>query len=82
VTTKVQKWGNSQGLRFPREIMEQAFIRVGEEVDISVKNGEILVKPTGRIRGKFTLKDLAARMPAKYTPVETNWGHPAGREVW
>ena len=80
--TKVQKWGNSQGLRFPREIMEQADIGIGQEVDVSVKDGEIMVKPSGRIRGKFKLKDLVARMPAKYAQRELDWGRPVGREAW
>jgi antitoxin MazE len=79
---KVQKWGNSQGLRFPRDVLRKASIAVGEEVDISVRRGEIIVKPTVQIRGRYQLKNLVAEMPARYTPAEENWGRPVGRESW
>lgn len=80
--TKIQKWGNSQGLRFPREIMEKASISIGEEVDISCKKGTIIVKPVLRARGRYRLKDLVAKMPLNYKPIEENWGTPKGKEEW
>jgi antitoxin MazE len=79
---KVQKWGNSQGLRFPKDVLKKASISIGQEVDISARNGEIVVKPTMRTRGRYKLKDLVSRMPAHYKPVEEDWGKPEGREVW
>jgi antitoxin MazE len=79
---RLQKWGNSQGLRFPREILKQAEISVGEEVDISVKQGTIIVKPGFRHRGKYRLKDLISKMPVHYKPAEEPWGKPAGKEEW
>ncbi|MEJ2750524.1 MAG: AbrB/MazE/SpoVT family DNA-binding domain-containing protein, partial [Anaerolineae bacterium] len=41
--TKVKKWGNRQGLRFPKTILKEADIHVGDEVSISVKDGKIIV---------------------------------------
>ena len=80
--TKLQKWGNSQGLRFPREILKKAAISVGEDVDITVRHGEIIVKPTMQVRGKYKLKDLAAKMPPAPKAIEEKWGKPVGKEVW
>jgi antitoxin MazE len=82
MVTKIQKWGNSQGLRFPRDILRKASILVGDEVDVSVRNGEIVVKPAISIRRKYRLKDLVARMPVRNKPVEEHWGGPHGKEVW
>ena len=80
--TRIKKWGNSQGLRFPLELLKQASLSIGEEVDISAKQGSILVRPTARNRGKYKLKDLVARIPSDYKASETEWGKPAGKEVW
>jgi antitoxin MazE len=80
--TKVQKWGNSQGLRFSREILEKASITIGEQVDVSARKGEIVVKPAVLVRGKYRLKDLIAKMPHSYSPHEEDWGSPVGKEVW
>jgi antitoxin MazE len=80
--TRVQKWGNSQGVRFPTRLLQEADIAVGDEVDISVEKGRIVVEPSQRIRGKYRLEELLARMPEDYEPSEENWGEPVGREVW
>ena len=80
--TKVQKWGNSQGLRIPKAILEDSHITVGDEVDISVHEGNIIIKPVVQIRGRHDIKDLVARMPRDYKPEEIDWGPPVGKEEW
>ena len=45
--TKVQKWGNSLGLRIPKSFAEQAGVEAGSEVDLSVEDGELIVRQTG-----------------------------------
>tara|TARA_B100000315_G_C14227372_1_gene429293 strand:+ start:75 stop:323 length:249 start_codon:yes stop_codon:yes gene_type:complete len=80
--TKVQKWGNSQGLRFPKAILEEAQINVGDQVNISVQKGQIIVEPVTKVRGKYVLSELISRMPKTYQVEELDWGKPAGKEVW
>jgi antitoxin MazE len=82
MTTKVQKWGNSQGIRFPQRLMQEANIAVGDEVEVTVQEGRIIVMPSERIRGRYRLEDLVARMPEDYESSEEDWGPPVGREVW
>ena len=35
--TKVRKWGNSQGLRVTKALLDEARIHLGDEVDVSVR---------------------------------------------
>lgn len=79
---KIQKWGNSQGLRLTKNLLTDAQLGVGDEVDISVKDGIVIVKPTKTIRGKHNLKDLVARIPKNHQKGEVDWGEPVGKEVW
>ena len=79
---KIQKWGNSQGLRISKSILSDAQINVGDEVDITVKEGIMIVAPAKRIRGRHSLKDLVSRIPKSYKPGEVDWGEPVGKEVW
>jgi len=79
---KIQKWGNSQGLRFSRSILNQAKISPGDPVDVSARAGEIIVKQVDSARGKYRLKDLLSRMPDNYQPGEVDWGRPQGKEIW
>ena len=82
MVTKVQKWGNSQGLRLPKQVLENARIAVGDDVEVAVKDGVIVISPVKRRRGKYDLRELVSRIPKNYKAGETDWGKPAGREVW
>jgi len=79
---KIQKWGNSQGLRLAKNLLADAQLGVGDEVYISVKKGVMIVAPSNRIRGRHKLKDLVARIPENYQSEELDWGEPVGKEAW
>jgi antitoxin MazE len=80
--TRVQKWGNSQGLRLAKQVLEDACISVGDDVDVAARDGMIVIVPVRRIRGKVSLQELASRTPEGYNPKELDWGKPFGKEVW
>ena len=82
MVTRVQKWGNSQGLRFSRSVLAEARIDIGDQVRVSVQEGRIIVEPVSRVRGSHDLRALVARMPKDYEVQETDWGLPVGREAW
>ncbi len=82
MVSKVQKWGNSQGLRFTKALLDEARINVGDEVNVSVRKGQIIVEPVTKVRGRYHLKALVAKMPKTYQPEERDWGPSVGREVW
>jgi antitoxin MazE len=79
---KIQKWGNSQGLRISKNLLSDVQLEVGDEVDIIVKEGVMVVAPAKRIRGRHSLKELVARIPKNYQPGEVDWGEKIGKEVW
>jgi antitoxin MazE len=80
--TKVQKWGNSQGLRLSKDVLSDAQIDVGDAVHVSVHQGSIVVTSARRVRGALDLERLVASIPQNYKPGEVDWGHPTGKEVW
>lgn len=79
---RVQKWGNSQGLRLPKSILKDARVSTGDEVKISVRDRNIILEPVKKTRRKYDLKKLVAKMPKKYKPEELGWGRPVGKEAW
>jgi antitoxin MazE len=82
MVTKIQKWGNSQGLRLAKQILEDARLAVGDDVDVTARDGLIVIAPARRIRGRQSLKELVSRIPRGYKAKETDWGEPVGRETW
>jgi antitoxin MazE len=82
MVTKVQKWGNSQGLRFSKEVLQEAQIGVGDDVQVSVRGGRIIVEPLTKVRGRYKLKDLVKKIPKGTHAEEVEWGAPVGKEAW
>ena len=77
---QIKEWGNSQGIRLPKEVLKSAGIALNEVLDVKVSNGVItLVKP---FRHK-TLEERASEFDGKLMlDGEYDWGEPVGREVW
>jgi antitoxin MazE len=82
MVTKVQKWGNSQGLRVAKELLDEAQIGVGDAVEVSVRGGRIIVEPVTKVRGRYRIKELVAKIPTGYRAQEVEWGGPRGKEAW
>lgn len=78
--TKIQKWGNSLGLRIPRSFAAQAQVTEGATVDLSVENGRLLVRAL-RAR-RYVLGDLLKKITPRNMHREVSTGEAVGREVW
>ncbi len=78
-TTQIAKWGNSLGLRLPKSVALDAKLDEGDTVDVSVRNGAIVIRPT---RPAYSLDQLVAGITAKNRHVESEWGASAGHEAW
>lgn len=80
MVTKVQKWGNSQGLRLAKHILEGASIAVGDDVEVIVGEEQIIIKKISK--PKFDLAEMVAHMPRHYKAREESLGKPVGKEEW
>ena len=78
--TKIQKWGNSLGLRIPKSFAAEAQVQAGSSVDISVEDGGLVVRPMRRKR--YVLGELLRRVTSRNMHDEIATGEPVGREVW
>jgi antitoxin MazE len=78
--TRIQKWGNSQGLRLSRQILRDVGLGVGDRVDVVRRDDSLVITPVRRVRGALALEDLVAEIPEGSRPGEVEWP-PAGREV-
>jgi antitoxin MazE len=80
MVAKIQKWGNSQGLRLPKHLLESAGMTVGDDVEILAEQEEILIKK--KSKPKFDLAEMISRMPRDYQVHEESFGKPVGKEEW
>ena len=78
--TQVKTWGNSQGIRLPKEVLQEADVNVDDMLDVKVSNGVIML--TKPFRHK-SLEERAAEYGGKLDlDGEFDWGEPVGREIW
>ena len=78
--TRIQKWGNSLGLRIPKSFAEQAGVEAGSEVDLALEDGELIIRPT---RGpQYELAVLLRGVTEENLQPEVDTGPPTGREAW
>ena len=78
-TTQIAKWGNSLGLRLPKSVAQEAEVGEGDTVDVSVKNGAIVIRPS---RPTYSLERLVAKITPRNRHDESDWGAPVGHETW
>jgi len=77
---RIQKWGNSLGLRIPRTLAADAHVAEGTSVELNVENGRLIVAP--QRKANCRIEDLVARITPENLHGETDTGSPLGREVW
>lgn len=77
---QVKTWGNSQGIRLSKEILQVANISVDDILDVKVSNGAIMLSKPFRHR---TLEERASEFGGKLNlDGEFDWGNSVGREAW
>lgn len=77
---QVKAWGNSQGIRIPKDLMEDMNLKVNDYVDIQRTDRGFLVTKTFRHR---TLEERAEEFGGTLGSLEEyDWGEPQGKEFW
>ncbi len=80
MTTTIQKWGNSQGIRIPKALLDTVKWSENEQINIEVDNGKLVME---KVKGKRkNIKELFADYKGEYEKIEVDWGEPEGEEIW
>jgi antitoxin MazE len=72
------KWGNSLGLRIPRDIARQLGLGEGSQMDITAEAGRIIIVPA---KPRYRLEDLVADLDPNSLRDAFDWGPDRGREI-
>ena len=80
MTTTIQKWGNSQGVRIPKILLDTVNWSENEEIVIIVEDGKLVME---KAKGKRkNIKELFKDYEEDYKPINVDWGEPEGEEIW
>lgn len=81
MTAKISKWGNSQGLRIPKDVMEDLHLHIGDSVNIIIKDGKAILEPIRNELPKYNLEALLDKVSDDYKAHEEITG-TVGKEEW
>lgn len=80
MVTQIKSWGNGQGIRFSKELLDTIGVRNNDYLEIHIKDGDIILSKTFKHK---TLEERAAEYYGKIGPYnEFSWGDAEGREQW
>jgi antitoxin MazE len=74
----VARWGNSLGLRIPRDIAARTGLCEGARVEIEAEGERIVITPSRR---RYVLADLLKGVTPQAMREAFDWGPDKGREI-
>jgi antitoxin MazE len=77
MVVSVTKWGNSLGVRIPKDIANQVGLQSGSPVDVVAEGNRIVISPR---RPRYTLEEILANVTPEIREA-FDWGPDVGREV-
>jgi len=76
---KTAQWGNSIGVRIPKDLAKKAGIGVDSTVEIAEADDGIIIKPVGK--REYSLKELVRGITPQNRHSEVDFGRPVGKEL-
>ena len=78
--SKIQKWGNSQGIRIPKKMLETLDLKVNDS--ISIEEGENCLK-IKKVEEKLSnIEKLFLNYEGEYEKIDLDWDNEVGKESW
>ena len=78
--SKIQKWGNSQGIRIPKKMLETLDLKVNDS--ISIEEGENCLK-IKKVEEKLrNIEKLFLNYEGEYEKIDLDWDNEVGKEIW
>lgn len=78
-TTSIQKWGNSQGIRIPKFLLDTLQWSEDEQLVLSAKKNRIIIE---KVEQRKNITELFADFEGEYVVEEIDWVKQTGEEAW
>lgn len=88
MTLKLTKWGNSFGIRIPKNILDELSIKENDNLEIIVKNNQIILRKNEY--DEFNIREMAesyynkpfSQLESVLSNKESEWIDAQGEEEW
>lgn len=77
---RLQKWGNSDGIRIPSSILKSLNLKTNDKVNIKEENNKIII--TKLKEEKISLEERFKSYKGHNLCKDFEWDEPKGKEIW
>ena len=78
---RLQKWGNSDGIRIPSSILKSLKLKTNDTVELTVQDNQIIIKKSEKSK-EISLKEKFAKYKGQNLAKDFTWDKPKGKELW
>ena len=80
VTLKLQKWGNSSGIRLPKQVVDAAGLALEQQMTVTMRGNSIVLMPVAT-ENEYTLEAMLKDATPERVGGELDWGPDVGEEI-
>ena len=77
---RLQKWGNSDGIRIPSNILKSLNLKTNDKVDLKYENDKIIISKLPK--NKISLEERFAKYNGENLAKDFSWDDAKGKEIW
>jgi antitoxin MazE len=77
---RLQKWGNSAGIRIPSNIMKSLNLKINDSLELKTEDKKIII--TKSMKKTISLEERFKAYNGENLAKEFEWDEPQGREIW
>ena len=77
---RLQKWGNSVGIRIPSNIIKSLNLKINDVLELETEDKKIII--TKSIKKTISLEERFKEYNGKNLAKDFEWDEPQGREIW
>ena len=77
---KLQKWGNSNGIRIPNNILKSLNLKTNDKIELQYENDKIIISKVPK--EKISLEERFLKYKGENLAKDFTWDNPQGKEIW
>ena len=74
----IRAWGNSQGIRISKKVLDKLDLKVSDVLDITVENNALVLRKSFEHK---TFEERLSEYNGEITIASFDWGEPVGKEL-
>ena len=77
---RLQKWGNSVGIRIPNSLLKSLNLSINDKIDLKEDGDRIIITKSKKER--VSLEELFKNYTGENLAKDFEWDEPVGKEIW